>query len=296
VTSPKSCRADPKNDPTGWPCSRRGAPLAATMRRYLVQLTPSSRLAAWTWPTRHCASWPVAGGGDRRGGRVRHHPDPRRGLQGVAGRPAWRHRWPTLAKKPASAAAYDPDLFERLIEWDWPEAHHASTDPPRGHPTRPEPLPSSSLNEDAANVGRSQATACPLSAWWSRCCPGPACGHILLAGRSLGARRVHWLRIPVGKLRNDRMIPLHAELVRCWRSGRHANRVHIRRATKRLMADEHKPSTAAPSTADRGHHGQEGRHRPRPSHQLRHTLATQAINRGMRLRPSPRCSATGPWT
>ena len=29
----------------------------------------------------------------------------------------------------------------------------------------------------------------------------------------------YWLRVPVGKLRNDRLIPLHPDLVDCWRNG-----------------------------------------------------------------------------
>ncbi len=32
--------------------------LAATMRRYLVQLTTFLAPGAWTWPTPPCASWP----------------------------------------------------------------------------------------------------------------------------------------------------------------------------------------------------------------------------------------------
>ena len=92
----------------------------------------------------------------------------------------------------------------------------------------------------------------------------------------------HWLHIPVGKLRNDRLIPLHPQLVTLLAEWTATNAEHIR-AQKRLVADEHAPidrrtvhrivSTVA-KQAGIGH--------VHP-HQLRHTLATQAINRGMRL-------------
>ena len=92
----------------------------------------------------------------------------------------------------------------------------------------------------------------------------------------------HWLRVPIGKLRNDRYVPLHPDLVVLLTGWTADNLDHIRRH-QRLVAD---------------HRGSLDRHalarivRPRrtPSrrrhvhpHQLRHTLATQAINRGMRL-------------
>jgi hypothetical protein len=90
----------------------------------------------------------------------------------------------------------------------------------------------------------------------------------------------HWLRIPIGKLHNDRLIPLHPELVEqldTWRSdvgaddtgmlisnrGRPLNRYSIARIIKRVGA-------------------QAGIANMHP-HRLRHTLATQAINRGMSL-------------
>jgi len=86
----------------------------------------------------------------------------------------------------------------------------------------------------------------------------------------------------VGKLRNDRLIPLHPQLVTLLAEWTATNAEHIR-AQKRLVADEHAPidrrtvhrivSTVA-KQAGIGH--------VHP-HQLRHTLATQAINRGMRL-------------
>jgi hypothetical protein len=92
----------------------------------------------------------------------------------------------------------------------------------------------------------------------------------------------HWLRIPLGKLRNDRYVPLHPELTDLLASWTAANLEHIRRR-KRLIADSrgsldrhligrivHRVGRAA---------GVPGVH----PHRLRHTLATQAINRGMRL-------------
>src|SRR3954449_11312696 len=89
-----------------------------------------------------------------------------------------------------------------------------------------------------------------------------------------------WLRIPIGKLHNERTVPLHPMLVglindyRTWR-GPTASGLLIER-------DDHKPMD--PRTIYR-HVAAVGRHaglRVHP-HQLRHTLATQCLNRGMSL-------------
>ena len=92
----------------------------------------------------------------------------------------------------------------------------------------------------------------------------------------------HWLRIPLGKLRNDRYVPLHPELVDLLAAWTAANLEHIRRHN-RLIADHRGP-------LDRHIIGRivhrVGRAAGVPGvhpHRLRHTLATQAINRGMRL-------------
>ena len=90
-----------------------------------------------------------------------------------------------------------------------------------------------------------------------------------------------WLRIPIGKLHNDRTVPLHPMLVglindyRAWR-GPTATGLLVER-------DDHQPMdprtiyrhvTAVARRAGVGH--------VHP-HALRHTLATQCINRGMSL-------------
>ena len=91
-----------------------------------------------------------------------------------------------------------------------------------------------------------------------------------------------WLRIPVGKLHNDRYIPLHPQLKEMlddWI-------IHHRPAglrTDRLLVERSRPltglrvATALHRLATQAGIGHV------TAHQLRHTLATQAINRGMSL-------------
>jgi len=92
----------------------------------------------------------------------------------------------------------------------------------------------------------------------------------------------YWLRIPVGKLHNDRYIPLHPQLkdmLHDWVS--HHRPTGLR--SERLLLENNKPVSAlrvATALSRLSHEAGIGHVTP---HQLRHTLATQAINRGMSI-------------
>ena len=268
--------------------SARTPQLAATMRRYLVQLTtflaPRSvdvadstlrQLARWL-----VAETEVAVVSDVTRTHVEDYKVFLAAQPGCTG--------PTLAKNTQRQRLRMIRIFfERLIEWDWPEAHHRNPILHGDIPPRPEPLPKFLSDEDAARLlAAAKAHRLPryrlvvemLSRTGMR-----ATELCELADDAVSVRDgSHWLRIPVGKLRNDRIIPLHPELVPLLEEWTTRNRVHIR-AQQRLMADEHAPldrRTVHRIVATTARRAGIGHAHP---HQLRHTLATQAINRGMRL-------------
>jgi integrase len=87
-----------------------------------------------------------------------------------------------------------------------------------------------------------------------------------------------WLRVPVGKLRNDRYIPLHPRLVELldeWQ--RHHHHPDRLITAEGVLLERHRVARMVRRVGRKA--GVKGVH----PHQLRHTLATQAINRGMRL-------------
>src|SRR5262249_5318273 len=128
----------------------------------------------------------------------------------------------------------------RIIEWDWPDA------PPRNPviagdiPEKPEPLPKfPGRPRRRQGDGRRQSERRRPGRGGGR----PAGPARMRAGELAGldADAVvligagHWLRIPLGKLRNDRYVPLHPELTKLLAAWIAANLEHIRRH-KRLVA------------------------------------------------------------
>jgi integrase len=176
-------------------------------------------------------------------------------------------------------------FFERIIEWDYDDA------PPRvpvyasDLPKADEPLPRFLDDATAARLLRAAANdkdpfrrlVVELLAR-----TGLRVGELCTLEANAVVRQHDgwWLRVPVGKLHNDRLVPLHPQIVELladWaarepandlglllhRQGRPINRHVVTRILNRVA-----------KAAGVGHVS---------PHQLRHTLATQAINRGMRL-------------
>jgi site-specific recombinase XerD len=261
--------------------------LAGTMRRYLDQvatfLAPRSVDVA-DLTLRQLAGWLLASTDVRAIADVTrtHIEDYKRWLaaqSGATGKPlapnTRRQRLHTLRM-----------FFDRLIEWDWPDTPARNPVIAGDIPPSPEPLPKFLDDTAAAKFMAAARNAddprdcivCELLARTglraSELCDLAADAVVLIGDNQ-------WLRVPLGKLRNDRYVPLHPDLtgqLARWT----ANNIETIRAHRRLVADHRGP-------LDRHGVGRIVRRVGRVAgievhpHQLRHTLATQAINRGMRL-------------
>jgi integrase len=177
-------------------------------------------------------------------------------------------------------------FFERLIDWDYSDRLARVPIYPGDFPQPDEPLPKFLDDPTAAKFMAALATD-----------PNPRRRLMveLLARTGMRAGELaalsddamirigdtFWLRVPVGKLHNDRYVPLHPILVKLItdyratrptsRSGRLVERNDGKPFDRRTI---HRYVAAVARRAGVGH--------VHP-HQLRHTLATQAINRGMSL-------------
>jgi integrase len=177
-------------------------------------------------------------------------------------------------------------FFERIIEWGYDDAPARVPIFPGDFPKPDEPLPK--FLDDPTMAKFMAAVTADLN-------PRRRLMIELLArtGMRVGElaaleddamvqiSETFWLRIPVGKLHNDRYVPLHPVLVdlitdyRCTRgpsrSGRLVDRDDGQPFDRRTI---HRYVVAVAKRAGIP---------PIHPHQLRHTLATQAINRGMSL-------------
>jgi integrase/recombinase XerD len=189
-------------------------------------------------------------------------------------------------------------FFDRITDWDYPNA-----------PVRPlvfigdlpiidKPLPRF-LDDGAATrlLRTARADADPVSRLIVELLARTGIRRSELLGLTVDAvvqiGSAYWLRIPIGKMHNDRYIPLHPqlkELLDDWVDNHRPAGIR----TNRLLVEHHRPisthrvATALHRLADDAGIGHV------TAHQLRHTLATQAINRGCRWTRSPRYSATRP--
>lgn len=178
-------------------------------------------------------------------------------------------------------------FFERIIEWDWPDAPMRNPIIGRDIPPRPEPLPRFLDDQQAARLmAEARAATDPRDRLLIEVLArtGVRIGELLGLEPDAVVRigDGHWLRVPVGKLCNDRYVPLHPELVELFAAWTADNLAHIR-SNRQLIADHRgKVSRDTVARVLRRIGRRAGIDNVTP-HRLRHTLATQAINRGMRL-------------
>ena len=137
-------------------------------------------------------------------------------------------------------------FFERIIEWEWTDASIRNPIIGRDIPPRPEPLPKFLDDRDAAKLmAAANASSDPrdrlimeiLSRTGMRA--SEVCGLDPDAVVCIGDN--HWLRVPVGKLRNDRYVPLHPNLVVLLSSWTATNLDQIRRQS--CVASHAKPAS-----------------------------------------------------
>jgi site-specific recombinase XerD len=177
-------------------------------------------------------------------------------------------------------------FFVRIDEWGWDEAPPRVPMFPGDLPRQDHPLPKALDDASAAKLLRAaqadrrmlvRVTVEMLLRTGLRVSEytGLPAGAVVLIGAG------PWLPVPVGKLREDRCLPLHPQLdtlIDEYRA-RHAPPGHpllLPRENGRAL-DRHTVTrmiNKAGAAAGLAHIH---------PHQLRHTLATQAINRGMSL-------------
>lgn len=273
----------------GWEALTAAAPeLAAPMRRYLQQLDCLLRPGSVSnadQALRSLAAFLTEQAPDVRflADVRRHHiEDFRTWLAARPGQRTARVTPATLAHRLGTLRMF----FVRISDWDWPEAPARVPIIPADLPRQDHPLPKALDDAAAAKLLRA-AQANP------RMLVRVVVEVLLRTGLRVGEfialpadavmliGAAHWLHVPVGKLHEDRYLPLHPHLITLIGDYRAA---HVTADNPLLLPRE--SGTALDRHTITRLINKAGADAGLPHihpHQLRHTLATQAINRGMSL-------------
>ena len=204
----------------------------------------------------------------------------------LAARPGYRKKTNLSKTTIGMRMGHLSAFYQRIIEWDYPDAPKRAPVYSSDRPIKDKPLPRF-LDDAAAAKFLTAARNLPdefgrlaieiLSRTGLR--KGELLGLTIDSVVQIGS--AYWLRVPIGKLHNDRYVPLHPHLktmIDAWLKSRPDSQ-----DSPLLFTDRGRPIPGtrvdkavqhAAAAAGIGH--------VHP-HQLRHTLATQAINRGMSL-------------
>ncbi|GAA2343399.1 tyrosine-type recombinase/integrase [Dactylosporangium salmoneum] len=262
--------------------------IAAPMRRYLQQLQVILRPGSVRNTDQALRSFAVFLA--EQAPDVRHVTDVRRHhiedfRSWLAARPGRR----TARLTPATLAHRLGTLrmfFVRISDWDWPEAPARVPIIPADLPRQDHPLPKALDDPAAAKLLRAAQNQ-------PRMLVRVVVEVLLRTGLRVGEftaltadavvliGAAHWLHVPVGKLHEDRYLPLHPHLITLIGDYRAAhvtadNPLLLPRENGRAL-DRHTVTRLINKAGTDA-----GLPHIHP-HQLRHTLATQAINRGMSL-------------
>ena len=178
-------------------------------------------------------------------------------------------------------------FFDRITEWGYPNPPQRPLLFTGDLPIVDKPLPRFLDDAAATKLMRtSRADTDPLSRLIVELLARTGIRKSELLGLTVDAvvqiGSAFWLRIPVGKLHNDRYIPLHPQLkdmLDDWITNHRPTGLR----SQRLLLEHNRPVSSLRVSTALSRLSHEAGIGHVTAHQLRHTLATQAINRGMSI-------------
>lgn len=205
----------------------------------------------------------------------------------------WLHITPCASGQPyhrptiAGTLGSLRQFLQTIQEWGWPEAPAHVLVFPGDRPLLDEPLPRFLDDDQAAALMHAARTCGDL---FTRVCVETLLRTGLRKGEFVRLQLdsvlqlgdTYWLHVPLGKLHTDRYIPLHPEikaLLDAWL----AHRGTSPRSTDLFVLHGRRVTVSRVDSAVKRAARLAGLDERVTPHRLRHTLATQAINRGMTL-------------